>query len=349
MTPDEAVARARANQLPPVTLVVGEEDFLRTRVVRALREAALAGGVPGLNDDQLDAAETTVESALAIARTLPMMARRRWVLVRGIERWEGKASTSEKRSDPFERLAAYTEKPSPETVLVLVGGKLDKRRRFVAQAKKAGFLVECEAPSRRELPRFAIEHARELGGRLEPAVADLIAELAGPELAPVADAVDRLCLYAGERPITEADVAECLVRLRPATVWQLVDAVTRQNLDQALSALHSAFEPREATRLVGLLARSVRQLIRFQAALSEGATPSEAAGRAGVPPFKAAETAAAARNTRGADLERWLAELGRVDLALKGGSRRPALAVFEDAILTICRPRRPAADARRRA
>ena len=87
MTPEEAIQRAKEGQLEPVYLVAGEEAYLRDRVVRAIRSAALAGGVAGLNDDQLDAGQTTIEAALAVARTMPMMAPRRFVMVRGVERW----------------------------------------------------------------------------------------------------------------------------------------------------------------------------------------------------------------------------------------------------------------------
>lgn len=342
MTPNEAIARAREGKLSPVTLVVGEEDFLRSRVVRALREAALADAVPGLNDDQLEAGDCSVEVALAAARTLPMMARRRSVIVRGIERWEPRAESTAGRGDPFEKLAAYASHPAPETALVLVASKLDKRRKLFTLAKKGDFLVECVAPSRRELPRFVQAQARELGGRIDAELADLIAELTGPELAPVADAVARLCLYAGDRPVTEADVSECLVRLRPATVWELVDAVADRNLDRALTALHAVFEPREATRLIGLLARSARQVLRFQSALAGGGSQAEAAASAGVPPFKANDTAALARRTSPAELESWLAALGRADLALKGASKLPPEAILTEAIIETCRSRRPA-------
>jgi hypothetical protein len=40
------------------------------------------------------------------------------------------------------------------------------------------------------------------------------------------------------------------------------------------------------------------------------------------------------------DIERWLETLATVDLALKGGSRLPARAVLETAILKLCAPPR---------
>src|SRR6185503_10607931 len=90
MTPEEAIREAKAKELRPIYLVAGEERYLASEVVQALRDATLDGAIPGLNDETLTAGEASVDSAIDAARTLPMMARRRWVLVRNIERWEGR-------------------------------------------------------------------------------------------------------------------------------------------------------------------------------------------------------------------------------------------------------------------
>jgi DNA polymerase-3 subunit delta len=222
----------------------------------------------------------------------------------------------------------------------LVASKLDKRRRLVKVAQSGGFWVSCDPLSAGALPRWIEALASERGSRLGAGVADLVAQFVGPELAPVADAVERLCLYAGPREVTEDDVSECLVRIRAATVWQLVDAVGQRDLPGALNALDEVFEPNEGPRLVGLLAWSTRQLLRFEAASSRGAPAEEAARLAGAPPFKARQFREQVKRTTRADLETWLERLAQVDLALKGGSKRPAKAVLEHAIIAVCRTSR---------
>jgi DNA polymerase-3 subunit delta len=335
---EQALEEARTGAVRPFYLVAGEEDYLRDEVVRALRAAVLAGGIPGLNEDQLVAGEAEVDQVLALARTLPMMARRRLVLVRGVERWDAAAEdATERRKSPLDRLAEYAASPAPETTLVLVASKLDKRRRLVKVAQSGGFLVACDPLAPRELPRWIDKLASQRGSRLAAGVADLIAQFVGPELAPVADAVERLCLYAGAREVTEEDVTECLVRIRAATVWQLVDAVGQRDLSGALTALDEVFEPNEGPRLVGLLAWSTRQLLRFEAALTRGMPAEEAARLAGAPPFKARQLREQVKRTTRPDLETWLERLAQVDLALKGGSKRPPKAVLEHAIITVCR------------
>lgn len=347
LSPDQAVAEAKAQKLRPVYLVAGEEPYLISMVVAALREAALTGGVAGLNEDQLSAAESAPEDALSAARTLPMLAPRRLVVVRQVERWEPKtgedAARPSQAKDAFEKLLSYAEDPSPTSTLLLVASGLDKRRRLYTRARNDGWLVSCEALSARDLPAFIERHARARAARFSPGVAELLAQLLGPELGPIADAIDRLALYAGpDSEITEAMLGECVVRLRTATVWQLVSAVGRRNLGEALSAFADVFEPTEAVRLVALLAWSTRQLIRFESALAEGLGPGEAAVRAGAPPFKARDLAEQARKLPRPVLERWIVTLVEMDRDLKGGSRLPARAVLERGLFDLCASGRPA-------
>lgn len=330
------MSEARQRALRPVYLVLGEEPLLARAVITALKTATLDGGVPGLNEDQLTAGECQVEAALQAAQTLPMMAKRRWVLVRSVERWESGAEGKGKVS-PLDRLADYVKAPSASSTLVLVATKLDNRRRLVTAAKADGCVVECDALPPKRLPSWIEREVRERGCTLTPAVADLIADLAGPELGPVADAVERLCLYVGNGgEVTEEAVGECVVRLRLATIWKLVDAFTARDAPGALAALADLYDPSDrGIRLVGTLARSTRQLLRFESALRAGARPAEAAQAAGLPPFKADQVARQVKQLSRLELERWLEILRETDRNLKGGSRRPQQAVLEHALLRI--------------
>lgn len=351
MTPEQALTEARDGKLRPIYLVVGEEAHRAAAVVRALRQASIGNGIAGLNEDQLTAGEATVESVLSAARTLPMMSQRRLVCVRSLERWEPKGDASKSKGqagEALDRLADYAKDPSPSTTLVLVASKLDNRRRLSVLARNEGWLVSCDPLARAELPDWISRSARERGNTLGPEVADLIAELAGPELSSVADALERVCLYAGEGVEVTADhVAECVVRVRPATVWQLVDAVGRRDLGAALAALQGVFDPADrGLRLLSVLAWSTRQLLRFEAATRAGLSGPEAAKRAGAAPFKARDLAEQVRRLPRAELEGWLDLLAKVDFALKGGSRRAPRAVLEEAIVSLCMPRPIAAAAR---
>ena len=89
MTPSETIAQAKRGMLLPVYVLAGEERFLRDEVVAEIRAAALGGGIAAFNEDKFTAGEVDVDKVIvAAARTVPMMAPKRFVLVRGAERWD---------------------------------------------------------------------------------------------------------------------------------------------------------------------------------------------------------------------------------------------------------------------
>jgi DNA polymerase III subunit delta len=351
VTPEDAIAEAAAGKLRPVYLILGEERLLVDRVVFALREAVGKGGVAGFNEDKFTAGEAQIGAILGASRMIPMMAPRRFVLVRGLDRWEKKEGDEDKpekadkpgkkgrpEASPLDELADYTKDPPPTTVMVLVSPKLHGQRRLVAAAKKGGFLVSCEPLSREALPRWIEKAAQGRGHRIAPEVAELLAEIAGPELGYVDDAVERLSLYAGPgAAITEDAVAAVVTRVRQSSVWELLDALGRRSTAGALAILADVFDPRDGgLRLLGAVAWSVRQLVKFDSAMRSGADPREAAQRAGMPPFKANDAARTVRAVPPGTLPAWLGLLAETDLALKS-SRRPAQAVLEAMLIEMCR------------
>jgi DNA polymerase-3 subunit delta len=273
-----------------------------------------------------------------------MFGPRRLVMVRDLERWEGKADDESAENEskgvvskPLDLLAEYAAAASDTTTLLLVADKLDNRRRLVSLAKKDGFLVVCASPPRGVLPGWLRERAKSHGHALGSRAADLLAELAGSDLCSLSDALERVELFAGKgAELTEEAVLECVANLQPATVWDLVSAAGRRDAGAALAALERVWEPGAGPRLVGLLCWSARQLIRFASARRAGLSPDDAARQAGVPPFKVRDVVQQLRHLPLERAERWLETLARVDLELKGGSRLPQKAVLETALLAFC-------------
>jgi len=346
MTPDEAIKRAEKGDLLPVWLLTGEERLLRDQALAAITKAALAGGLAELNLDKFTAGETPVDKILAATRTVPMMAKKRVVLVRGLERWDTSSGESsvEDESDakalpPLDRLAEYAKEPIDTTCLVLVAQKLDGRRKLVTLAKKAGFLVDCAAIDRRQLPGWIKQRAESKGHAIDQDTCELIAEIAGPDLSYLDDVLERLSLYVGlGKPITEEAVSVCVTRVKLADTWKLVDAASTKDLGKVLALFADVYDPRDrGLPLVGAIAWSLRQLLKLEAALREGASIDEGARRAGIyPAFRARDLARKLKAFRPRELERWLVVVQETDVALKS-SRRSADAILEEMFTRLCR------------
>ena len=93
----------------------GPEDILKDEAIQAILDRALDPALRDFNFDQRSAGQLDPEAIFTLCTTLPMMAERRVVLLRDVEGWKRK---------PKVRAAVlnYLERPSPETVLILVQG-----------------------------------------------------------------------------------------------------------------------------------------------------------------------------------------------------------------------------------
>ena len=347
MTPEEAIKKAEQGDLLPVWLVVGEERMLKDAVIAAITKAALAGGLPDFNHDKFTAGETDVDKIIGATRTVPMMAKKRVVFVRGLERWDTASAASDSGDDggrgkalpPLDRLAEYAKTPIDSTTLILVAQKLDGRRKIVTLAKKQGFVVDCAQVEGRQLPGWIKNRAKLKGHTIQQDVCELIAEIAGPDLSYLDDVLERLSLYVGkDAPITEEAVGVNVTRVRLADTWNLVDAASTKDLGRVLALFADVYDPRDrGLPLVGAIAWSLRQLLKLQSALGSGASIDEAARRAGIyPTFRAREHAQKLKSFRPRELERWLVVVQETDLALKS-SRRPADAILEEMFTRLCR------------
>jgi DNA polymerase-3 subunit delta len=344
MTPDEAIAKAERGELLPVWLLAGEEKLLRDQALAAIANAAVEGALADFNVDKFTAGDASVEQILAATRMVPMMAKRRLVIVRGIERWDASASGESEDEDtkslpPLDRLADYAKSPIDSTCLVLVAQKLDGRRKLVTLAKKSGFVVDCAPLDGRKLPGFVRARATSKGHPISPETCERIAEIAGPDLSQLDDVMERLSLYVGKgQPITDEAVSTCVTRVRLADVWKLVDAASAKDLGRVLALFADVYDPRDrGLPLVGALAWSLRQLLKLESALQTGASLDEAAKIAGIyPAFKARDLAAKLKAFRPRELERWLVVLQEADASLKSSRRTPD-AILEEMFTRLCR------------
>lgn len=317
-----------------VHVLLGAERFLIERAIALLKRVSLGDGPPGFNDDVFHGATSlSGQKIVGAARTLPMMANARFVLVRDVD----KMSTAEQAP-----LAAYLADPSESTCLVLVGAALHGSSKLAKAAKSTGVVAEAKPLKGPTLRRFAKGEAKRRGHDLTGGAAEALLESVGEDLAALDDALERLSLYVGDGAKIDARAVEaCVSRIAADSIWGLVDAVGMRDHKTALSAAGSLLANREAPlRILAMIARQLRIVARMREAVRSGLRGKDAAMEAGAPPFKARELSESAKRFTARDLASAFSTIAEADLALKG-SRRPPEQILEEAILSLCsgRPR----------
>ena len=261
----------------PVYVLVGAEALLLDRAVDGLRKKVVgAAGIPGLTEDVFDGREASAGQVLSAAKTLPMMAPRRFVLLRHADKLSPSAQ---------KELAAYLADPNDTTTLVLTAEKLPANQALGKAAKKANVRFEAAAPKAEGARSFIHGEVKRRGHAISPGAAEALLDSVGEDLSALDDGIERLSLYvgAGQR-IDEDAVAACISRVRGDTIWTLVDAISLRDAAQALGALSSlvgAHEP--GLRILAMVARQLRMVAKMRQGLADGASPRDAAVGAGAP------------------------------------------------------------------
>jgi DNA polymerase-3 subunit delta len=307
---DDIAAQVARGDIAPIYCLSGER-YLVDAAHAAIRAAvlALAGAAAGFNHDSFDLKEAGLVPCLATARTLPMMAKRRLVVGKGIDQL---------KADQLDLLVEYVADPNPSTCLVLVGDKVDVRFKAFLALRKAGFLHVFQPLRDQALAGWLRGEARARKIELAGEAAGALAELAGPELGRLSQALDQLALYAGGRAITLDDVEELIAETRQRNVFELTKAIGAGDVPRALSLLANMLRNREpALRIQFMLARQMRQIARAKELVAAGAGRNEIASAVGMSPYFLDDVLVPAKRMSRGALARAFERLYQSDQALK--------------------------------
>ena len=262
-----------ASQLPLVHLILGEELLLVQQHEQQIIEQALSGQARnGFNFASFRAGEGA-DQALNMCRTVPMLARRRVVLIRDLE---------QAAAPLLDSLLGYCANPSPTAVLIMTGQKLppasggtNRGRRLQNQVKKIGTVQRFRSRDLKPVA-FAREYARKQGCVLSGRSASLLVELVGSSLSQLQSEIDKaICYIGGEGPIQPEVIEQVCSLVADVLIWDLTDAIIARNPDKGLAVAHRMLETAGSSdlgthRMVALITWQVRQLLQLQSAMRNG-------------------------------------------------------------------------------
>ena len=305
-------------EIAPIYCLHGPERFLIDRVLAALRRRILGatGDASGFNCELFDLKEVTLIDVLAAARTLPMFAKQRLVIARGLE---------QVKAEGLEPLTAYASHPNPSTCLVLLAEKVDGRLRAFLALRKAGFLHEFARLKDRDLGPFIAREAKTRGLAIDSDAALALANAAGPDLGRLMQALEQLEIYAGKGGrISRVQIEELVPESRERNVFELTKAIGTGDARRALQLVTNMLRNREPPlRIQAMLMRQLRQIWRAKELSAANLPRAELAAAVGLPPFFLDDVLVPARRLSVAALRRSFERLYQADRAFKSSRVDP--------------------------
>ncbi len=309
--------------LAPLTLIVGEEEFLVDRALRAAvaqARAALAESAGGGEGDLHDLEASALGQGELATFTSPSLFGGGAVVVIRNAQNAGKEIAAE--------LTRYARAPAPDAAVVLTHAGGAKGKALLTDLAKAGARqVDCPKLTRAsERTDFVRGEFKRVGRQADADAVRALLDAIGGDLRELASAADQLASDTTGR-INAATVARYYRGRAEATGFSVADHAVEGRLNEALEQLRWALATGTAPVLItSALATGVRLLGRVGAA-SRNANPNALAAEVGAPPWKIDRVRQQLRGWTPDGVGRAVQAVAEADAQVKGGGVSPEYAL----------------------
>ena len=319
--------------VPRFYILHGEDSISLGQALAKMRAAL--GDDGDFSRSEFDGAQTPVPEALAAVKSLPFLADKRLVIVKGLISHITRKGAGAAGKAAVDRLIEELPNLPEYARLVLVEDEtLADNNRVLKAANdlNTGYIRRFRAP--KDLTAWIISRARdEYEAEIEPQGAQAIASLVGDDLRRADSELYKLVCYVDdEHAIREEDVAALTPYVPEANIFEMVDALAKGDGGRALELIHQSLHdnPRDpGFGLFTMIARQFRLLLMAKDQLATGgSSQAPALARAlRVPPFVAGKLIVQSRVFTVNQLDTILKRLQRYDQDMKTGRIAPRLAL----------------------
>ncbi|NIQ38380.1 MAG: DNA polymerase III subunit delta [Proteobacteria bacterium] len=315
-------------KIHPLYFLHGDETYLIERVLQRIQSMCLAGKLKDFNYDLFLGGETAPDRIIDAAKTLPMMAPWRVVVVKDAHLFA---------PQQVKAFLPYCEKPTPTTCLILIGQKTGHWKGHLRMIEKEGRVVLFSHPPSHAVSRYIVTWTGEMGKTISPEAADVMGEMVGNNLSEVYQELDKLVSYVGERQEIGVDDVETVVsRVKAHTIFDLTEAMGMRNRTGALRILNQMVESGEPpVRILTMIVRQFRLIWMAKEMRSLGTGDSDIGKSLGIPSFFLQGFLAQLKNFTTRELATGYRRLFETDMALKSRNTSKKV-LLENLVISLC-------------
>ncbi|MCC5892983.1 MAG: DNA polymerase III subunit delta [Exiguobacterium sp.] len=306
-------------KLSNVYVLFGTEKYLLDTWEREIVKAANPSG-DQFDVMRLDLHETSLDTALDEAETVPFFSEYRTVVVKHAQFLTG---AKEKQKQNVDRLTEYVLQPAPYSVLVFIveAEKLDERKKVVKRLKERAIVLEAKKPSQTELMRYVGDELSRRGQKMERATVERLLFLCQDDWGKLVRELEKLQLYASDGAEIPLDVVNDLVpRTLEDNVFQLSEFLVARRADAALRLVRDLEKQgQELIGLLSLLARQYRNMYLTKQLTEKGYGEKQIASKIGAHPYTVKLAGQASRKFTEAQLATALTVIAEADESMKTG------------------------------
>ncbi len=315
----------------------GADDFSVNEAVKELRAKVGSDGFADSNMSSLEGRQLTLAQLRAICDAFPFLAERRLVIVEGLlsrfterrGRRGGQDSSGSSDLGEWSGLGEYIKAMPPTTELILTDGEIAKSHPLLKQVLGLGETREFQTLRKEKLEEWIKLRVAGQGGSITPGAVNALEDMVGGNLWALQSEIEKLCLYAGGRAISDNDVRTLVGQAREASVFAMVDGIVDGRTSVALQFMERLLgDGAEPPYIVSMIARQLRLLIQAREMVEQRVPDAEMKKRLEIrQDFAFEKLLRQARNHNPEEIKALYRRLLDADVAVKTGRMKDDLAL----------------------
>ena len=315
----QAVQQLKKDILAPVYFIFGEEKYLHDLLIDKLIDLVVEPATKDFNFDLFYASDVEAEKIVDIARSYPMVAKKRIIVVKDVNSY---------KQASLKILAEYVTNLSPSTCLVMSAVQKTVSGKSIDAIISNAIAVDCRQLYENEVSPWIKNYVQSKNIDIDFQAIQLLQTQVGNSLLNIVNELEKAVINIHPRKkITYEDIQKVTSFSKQNSVFELCDAVGNKNFPVSIAILNNLLDRGEKpTTIVIQLTRHLSNLMKISESVHlKKSSAQDLAALTRLNIFFINKIRSQANNFKAEQLRRAFDYLTKADMHLKTSYQRPKL------------------------
>ena len=228
MTYEQIITQLKKKQFAPIYFLMGDEPFYIDEISNFIEENVMPEEQRDFNQMLVYGKETDANEVIALAKEFPFGTEKRVVIVK-----------EAKELKNIDRLLQYAENPSQTAIVVICYKYATLKAAQLKAAEKHGVVFNSEKMKDYKLSAWIQTHVANYQFKMQPVVANLLAENIGVDLSRIDNEFKKLTIFLPPNSEITAEIVEKHIGIsKEYNVFELQNALAERKIDKAYKIVH---------------------------------------------------------------------------------------------------------------
>jgi len=272
-------------------ILSGQDDFSLNQSLEEIKRDIGDLEIIAISTTALDGQQVTLDQLRTVGETVPFLAGKRLVIIRGLlERFEVKGKSRRQKKTPrltnqqdeYKLFGSCITQIPDSTILVLLESRITNSNPLFREIADKAVIKSFPLLRDAQLRQWIRKRVAEEGGSISPQAVELMAKLVGSNLWIMASEINKLILFTLGRRIEEEDVKMLTSYTQQDSVFAMIDAIVEFKAELAEQLLQQLLQRgAPPVYLLFMLSRQIQMIVRARELRNQGKPKTEIQNKLG--------------------------------------------------------------------